>query len=225
MAYHPCGQNKDTAGDSRWTHPVLSGISILWSTLRASVGILPLCAAPLSITDAANSFSLSNGKTLAEASKSQLLAMVFLRHFGCTFTRQILRSLENLQREAHIHGAELVLVHMLTNGKESKYLGSSNGVTRIADPCCELYCAFGLGKGGFVELFGPRVSWHGIVSIFKGCGVGHLAGDGAQMPGAFLFRDGKIISSQPAHSASDLPDLPKLFEGMPLPTNRNSVET
>ena len=44
--------------------------------------------------------------------------------------------------------------------------------------------------------------------------VGHLAGDGLQMPGAFLLSDSAVISRQPARTASDLPDLPRLFEGM-----------
>lgn len=190
---------------------------ILWASLRAHAGVPPMRSEPLSIAEAAASYSLSNGKTLAQASESKLLVLVFLRHFGCTFTRQILRGLENIQKEAHAHGAELVLVHMLQNGKETRYLGERSGVARIADPRCELYRAFGLGKGGFIELFGPHVWWRGALAIFKGCGVGHLAGDGLQMPGAFLFRGGQIISSQPARSAADLPDLSELFKSLPAP--------
>ena len=197
--------------------------AILWACVRAHTGVPPMRSEPLSIAEAAGSYSLSNGKTLAEASDSKLLAMVFLRHFGCTFTRQILRGLEGIQKEAQAHGAELVLVHMLQGGKETQYLGERSGVVRSADPRCELYRAFGLGKGGFLELFGPHVWWRGAVAIFKGCGVGHLAGDGLQMPGAFLFRDGKIISSQRAHSASDLPDLPGLFQALPSPTGPDTI--
>lgn len=196
---------------------------ILWASLRAHAGVPPTRSEPLSIAEAAASYSLSNGKSLAEASQSHLLALVFLRHFGCTFTRQILRGLEGIQKEAKSHGAELVIVHMLQSGEEIRYLGERSGVTRIADPRCELYRAFGLGKGGFLELFGPHVWWRGAVSIFKGCGLGHLAGDGLQMPGAFLFLDGKIISSQRAHSASELPDLPGLFQALPSPAGRDTV--
>ena len=104
---------------------------------------------------------------------------------------------------------------MMQRGGENQYLSSGDGIARIADPMCELYRAFGLGKGGFLELFGPRVWLRGAIAMFRGCGVGPLAGDGLQMPGAFLFRNGKIISSQPARRASDLPDLPALFHGLP----------
>ena len=196
---------------------------ILYASVRAHCGVPPTRSEPFSISEAASAYHLSNGQTLAEASESKLLALVFLRHFGCTFTRQILRGLEGIEKEARQHGAELVLVHMLQNGKETQYLGERSGVPRIADPRCELYRAFGLGKGGFIELFGPQVWWRATLSIFKGCGVGHLAGDGLQMPGAFLFHKGGIISAQPAHSASDLPDLPQLFKTLPSPAGRDTV--
>ena len=154
---------------------------------------------------------LTSGESLWNASQHQVVALVFLRHFGCTFTRQILRSLEEIEHTAASHKARLVLVHMLRNGEELKYLSSHSNIPRIADPQCQLYRSFGLGKGGFMELFGPRVWLMGMLAIFKGCGVGHLAGDGRQMPGAFLFHKGSILSSQRARDASELPDLSALF--------------
>ncbi len=169
------------------------------------------------VRQAAVDFRLSTGQTLAEASNSRLLVLVFLRHFGCTFTRQILRGLENLQSAARTHDADLVIVHMLKSGEEVRYLAGHGDVPRIADPKCELYRAFGLGRGGVFELLAPRVWWLGAISIFKGCGVGHLAGDGLQMPGAFLFRQSEILAAQRAHYASDLPDLPRLFERLTEP--------
>ncbi len=196
---------------------------ILWATLQAHAGVPPTRNTPYSIEEAAAVYTLSGGDTLAVASHNKMLALVFLRHFGCTFTRQILRELETLQREARVHGAELVLVHMLQVGKETEYLGERSGIRRIADPRCELYRAFGLGKGGFLELFGPQVWWRGAVALFKGCGVGHLAGDGLQMPGAFLFREGEIVASQRARSASDLPDMTGIFQGLPSPATRDTV--
>ncbi|MCW1886565.1 hypothetical protein OKA04_17640 [Luteolibacter flavescens] len=187
--------------------------AILWSTVQANLGRPPTHERPLTVPEASAAYRLSSGETIADASGKQTVALVFLRHFGCTFTRQILTQLTDLKAEADRHDARLVLVHMLQKGSEAHYLGDRSGVARIADPVCELYRAFGLGKGGFLELFGPRVWLRGAVAIFRGCGVGHLAGDGLQMPGAFLVRDSQVISSQPARSAADMPDLPRLFEG------------
>lgn len=160
---------------------------------------------------AAAEFRLSSGETIDEASRSRPLALVFLRHFGCTFTRQIIKGLDQLQQQAQAAGAELVLVHMLKSGTETKYLSNHSDVTRIADPECKLYRAFGLGRGNFIELFGPRVWWLGMVSVFKGCAVGHLAGDGLQMPGAFIYHNGRLTAARRAKSASELPDLPTLL--------------
>lgn len=186
---------------------------ILWAALRAHTGIPTSRNQPYSIEEAATIYQLSDGRELAEASMETPLVLVFLRHFGCTFTRQILRGLQDLELQAKQHNATLVLVHMLQSGQEIDYLGQNSDVVRIADPRCELYRAFGLGKGGFLELFGPQVWWRGTIAIFKGCGVGHLAGDGLQMPGVFVLHQGKIIASQPAHSAADLPNLEALFVG------------
>lgn len=182
-------------------------------------GTRPLAgkAKVLDIPTAAARFQLSTGETLADASESRMLVLIFLRHFGCTFTRQILRGLEETHQRAKSNGAELVLVHMLKSGEETRYLADHSDIARIADPHCELYRAFGLGKGGIRELLGPRVWWLGFLSVYKGCGVGHLAGDGRQMPGAFLFHHGRIVASQRAKSASDLPDLPALFDAAPQP--------
>ncbi|MCX6865901.1 MAG: hypothetical protein NTV46_06710, partial [Verrucomicrobia bacterium] len=163
---------------------------------------------PSDVRNAAAAFRLASGESLAEASESRWLVLVFLRHFGCTFTRQILRGLEAIHQQAQAHGADLVLVHMLEAGEETSYLTISDGVGRIADPRCELYRAFGLQKGGWRELLAPRVWWLGFISIFKGCGLGRLAGDGRQMPGVCLFYRGEIMAAQRAKSASDLPDLP-----------------
>lgn len=186
---------------------------ILWAALRAHTGIPPSRNRPYTIEEAADVYQLSNGQKLSDASMKTPVVLVFLRHFGCTFTRQILRGLQDLELQAKQHHATLILVHMLQSGKEIDYLGQNSDVVRIADPRCELYRAFGLGKGGFIELFGPQVWWRGAIAIFKGCGVGHLAGDGLQMPGAFVFHQGKVIASQPAQSAADLPNLEALFAG------------
>jgi len=101
---------------------------------------------------------------------------------------------------------------MLQEGEEVDYLAGNESLARIADPRCELYRAFGLGKGGFLELFGPSVMYRGFIAFFRGCGVGHIAGDGLQMPGAFLVKDAKITVSRKARTAADLPDVEALFE-------------
>lgn len=183
---------------------------VLWAAACAKVG-RPAVGEPMRLEEAMNSFHLSGGETLGEASQKQTLAIVFLRHFGCTFTRQLLRNLEDMHERARERGARLVMVHMLQEGEELEFLDHA-GVERIADPRCDLYRAFGLGKGGFLELFGPKVIYRGAIAFFRGCGAGLLKGDGLQMPGAFLVENGKVLKARKAKSAADLPDVEALFE-------------
>lgn len=185
-------------------------VMILWAAACLMVG-QPAVGDPLPLEKASRMFRLTSGETLEEASEKQELAIVFLRHFGCTFTRQLLQNLRSMHQRAEEEGARLVLVHMLQEGEEQEFV-KDDGVARIADPQCDLYRAFGLGKGGFLELFGPKVLYRGAVAFFRGCGVGMLRGDGLQMPGAFLFRKGKILREQKAETAADLPDVEELFK-------------
>jgi hypothetical protein len=169
----------------------------------------PAAAAALAaLTDR---YRLSSGESLLEASRDRPLLLVFLRHFGCTFTRQILRGLEELESEASARGARIVLVHLSGETSGNYHLSRHRETARIADPDRALYRAFGLGRGGFFELFGPRVLWFGLLALIKGCGIGHLAGDGRQMPGAFLFQDGRVIAAQRARTAADMPEVSRLF--------------
>ena len=62
----------------------------------------------------------------------------------------------------------------------------------VADPDCTLYEAFGVGRGGLGELFGPAVMACGFRAIRSGHGVGKVQGDPWRMPGFFLVRDGEI---------------------------------
>jgi hypothetical protein len=197
--------------------------AILWRTLQTYAGRSFSKEPEMSVVEACESSFLSSGESLAAASARQPLAVVFLRHFGCTFTRRILRELETLKAEADRQGARLVLVHMLQQGRETEYLDRRDAVARISDPQCELYRAFGLGKGGFFELFGPSVWLPLFMSLVRGCGVGHLAGDGAQMPGAFLLRNSVIVASQRPRTQAYLPDLRRLFEGSPAPAQLQEI--
>lgn len=206
--------------DLIWWFPFAA---ILWAAAQAHVGRPASGEPPLTITEAANHYRLSSDETLAEASEKGVVVLVFLRHFGCTFTRRILRELEDLKKEADRRNARLVLVHMLSPGGEEEYLRNRGEVSRIADPMCELYRAFGLGKGGFLELFGPKVWLPLAIALVRGCGIGHVAGDGLQLPGAFLFHRGKIVSAQRAKTQALMPDLPSLFEELPAGNEPESV--
>ncbi len=192
--------------DALWIPPFLA---ILWATVETYAGRQPHRAEPFTLQEALEHYQLTDQSLLA-ASHDAPLTIVFLRHFGCTFTRKLLRELQQLKQQTEENGAQLVLVHMLQSGKERSYLDDP-AVQRVADPYCELYRSFGLGKGGVWALFGPRVMLQGLLALLKGCGVGHLAGDGLQLPGAFIVHKGEVIAAQRARDISELPRLDQLF--------------
>lgn len=81
-------------------------------------------------------------------------------------------------------------------------------VSRIADPECELYTAFGLGKGGAAALFGPKVWLRGLQTcVISGHGMGKPRGDVRQMPGVFLVQDGQILKAFRAKNIGERVDL------------------
>lgn len=74
----------------------------------------------------------------------------------------------------------------------------------ISDPDCNLFRAYHLPRGKWQQLFGPRVWIEGFkTAILKGYGLGKLVGDGFQLSGAFLLRNGKVIAEYPSVDAAD----------------------
>jgi peroxiredoxin len=158
----------------------------------------------------------NQGVTLDEMSALSPVLIVFLRHAGCTFCREALADLAARRKEIEAQGARLTLVHMGTDeqgGRFFKKYGLEN-VARVSDSDRALYRAFGLPRGSFGDLFGPKVWWRGFQAAILGRhGVGLLAGDGFQMPGVFLIFHGEVIRSYRHLSAADRPDYLALVTG------------
>jgi hypothetical protein len=77
----------------------------------------------------------------------------------------------------------------------------------IADPDRELYAGFGLARARLGQVFGPRAAAAAIRSVLRGNGVGKAVGGVRTMPGAFLFRGGRIEWRHEYRHAGDHPDL------------------
>jgi len=130
--------------------------------------------------------------------------VVFLRHAGCTFCRETLADLSRQRKQIEADGTKIVLVHMGGTEEFFAQYGMAD-VERIHDPERGLYKAFGLRRGTLWQLLGPGVWARGLAS-FRKHGVGFLEGDGFQMPGAFLVKNGKIVKEYRHASAGDRPD-------------------
>jgi AhpC/TSA family len=152
------------------------------------------------------------GISLDEHSRLSPVLMVFLRHFGCTFCREALRDIARNRGRIESNGTCIVLVHMSKEKRAEDFLRLYGlvDVPRVSDPGRSIYRAFGLERGRFFALFGPKVWWRGIgAGLFGGHGAGRVEGDGFQMPGMFLVFHGVVLRSYHHLSAADRPDYVK----------------
>jgi hypothetical protein len=156
----------------------------------------------------------NRGELISELSKKGPVMLVFLRHFGCTFCRETLVELSKIKREADARGIQIVVVHMSRQGYASEVLKiyELEDVAHISDPEQELYREYGLKQAKWWQVFGPNVLFRGVVAgLFKGHLIGKPVADPYQMPGIFLLRENRVVTSFVHRYASDRPQYLKLL--------------
>jgi hypothetical protein len=149
-----------------------------------------------------------NGVNLAALSLVSPVLLVFVRHSGCTFCREALSDLSASRSSIEALGIRIVVVHFgdpaLFDGMLDKY--DLVSLDRIRDDDQVLFHAFGLNRGSWWQLAGPRVWWRGIrAGLIDGHGAGKPAGDIKQMPGMFLLDKCELVGSFRHESSSDRP--------------------
>lgn len=150
----------------------------------------------------------NRGRSVAAVSMHQPVLLVFLRHFGCTFCREALNDLAQLQGEISNTGTQLLLVHMADNETAEAYFEryKLEAAEHVSDPDCRFYKSFGLTKGTPRQLFGLQSWIRGFeAGVVEGHGIGLLLGDGFQMPGVFAINQSTIKASFVHKLASDRP--------------------
>lgn len=145
--------------------------------------------------------NLSQGRTL----------LIFLRHLGCTFTRETITKLRLLSgRDQNF--PQIVFVHQgsVADGDAlfSKLWPEAH---RIADTDLSLYRTFKIERGTFVELFGPQTLQAGLLGLLQGHGVGRPIGDPFLMPGSFLIENKRIVWAHQFSHAGDQPQYEKII--------------
>ena len=137
--------------------------------------------------------------------------LVFLRHFGCLFTREWVADLRKTA-DADPAYPPVVFVHLGTAEDGAAFFDKHAPAARaVADPTERLFKAFGLGRGRLAQLFGPEVIACGLRATFKGHGAGKVIGDPWILPGLFLVEGDRIAWAHRARHAGDHPD----FGGIP----------
>ena len=161
------------------------------------------------------SMQTSDSSNLWHRSFEHPVLLVFLRHFGCTFCREALADIAKIKDKIESTGIKIIFVHMTEDKIAERYFQRYElaGAVHISDPTCKFYAKFGLVKGNFTQLFGLQSWIRGFqAGVLDGHGVGAQLGDGFQMPGVFVIREGKVAESFIHKLASDRPDYAQLAE-------------
>lgn len=164
---------------------------------------------PTSLSEALVAAKTQHGESIAKLSESQTLLIIFLRHGGCIFCREVLTNLSKIEDDLKSKSIMPVVVHMMDNPGADALLGKYNlsHLHHYSDPSQSLYRVFDLNRGTFTQLLGLRVWWTGFKAFLAGHRPGKLQGDVMQLPGAFLVRDSKIIKANRSTHAGDHADL------------------
>lgn len=201
----------NVANDLIWWAPFSLILYRTWRAFLAEEEAEP----PPEIAEAMRAAVTQRGESLYDLSRQRPQLVVFLRHFGCTFCREAIADVQERAESIEAAGAGIVFVHMMDEGfavdQFARY--DAADVNRISDPDCNLYRAFGLGRGAAGQLLGPRVIWRGANSFFSRHGAGAVAGDVFRMPGACLVSQGRIVAQYPYRNAADRPDYVRLAGG------------
>ncbi len=155
-----------------------------------------------------------NGESVFELSKQQAVLLVFLRHFGCTFCREALADIAEQREQIEAKNTKIIFVHMSEYKIAERYFGryELSGIDHVSDPTCFYYTAFGLTRGNLNQLFGLKSWIRGFeAGVLNGHSVGvKQIGDGFQMPGVFVIKNGTIKESFVHKLSSDRPDYEQL---------------
>lgn len=184
---------------------------ILWYAATAAQPAPPTGTVALDV--ALDRLRDSQGRTLRALTDDRQTLVVLLRHSGCTFCKQTLADLAKQQAEIEKAGVGLAVVGMTASSERLRSFGVQYGLASaawVADPDRLLYRALELGRGSFLQLFGPRVWFAGALAVLRGHGIGKLEGDGFQMPGAFVIHRGRVVRAYRHATAADRPDLKEL---------------
>lgn len=159
--------------------------------------------------DAAPDVKLSNHRGeavhLADLWAKRPLLLVFLRHLGCPLCFDHVARIREYFQTLTDKGLGVAAVTMGDAAQAAKFKESQRlPCDVLADPKLVGYAAYGLERGGLLNIAGPQMWWAGFKSVLK-FGAARPVGDIWQMPGAFLIdQGGKLVYAHHAAHSGDL---------------------
>lgn len=152
--------------------------------------------------------------SLLEVTATQPTLVVFLRHLGCVFCRQMLGDLREHRSRIEQAGMKIALVHMASDRQAELVfrLYGLEDVARFSDPDRSLYTAFGLRRLTVRELLSADLLKRGLEAcVHDRHAMGIPRGDPMQMPGVFVVDRGWILARFVHEHPWDRPDFAALL--------------
>jgi hypothetical protein len=144
--------------------------------------------------------------TFADQFSHDPTLLVFLRHYGCMFCREMVRDLREIsQRQADYPQVVFVCQGTLEEG-QTFFAHHWPQARAIVDEPRKFYTALGLRRATIGEMVGIQVWTCSFRAMSKGNFIGKPVGDPWIMPGVFLVQDGEIQWSHHFRHQGDHPD-------------------
>jgi peroxiredoxin len=146
--------------------------------------------------------------SLFELSEKQPIMLVFLRHFGCTFCREMLSEISKNRQYIEDRGVKIVFVHQLSvhEAHHTFEKFDLSDVSSVSDPELMLYKGFYLRRGKLSQIFGLKDIKNLLfrANVLK-LGIASFKDeDPFQMPGVFIVKNGEVIQKFIHTSVSDI---------------------
>jgi hypothetical protein len=154
----------------------------------------------------AEAWPANSQENLAEISDKGLLALVFIRHSGCTFCREHLACIAAEKQELRNKNIAVAIVGMspLDDRRDLAQRYGVDDLLLVSDPERRLYRSIGLKCGSWGKLLGPRQIWHALKGSLWRYGLGKVVGNPMQLQGSYLISKRKVIAAHPAQSAEEV---------------------
>lgn len=137
--------------------------------------------------------------------RDQPAALVFLRHFGCSFCREHAADLQQDIGRIRGAGGDVVAIGMGTPAHAADFRRSSGiDFELLVAPDASLHQAAGLAGGSWMKVLGPR-AWPSVVRVTrKGHRAKRTGADMSQLGGTFVIdTDGGVVWEHRAVHSGD----------------------
>lgn len=152
-------------------------------------------------------------QNLFDLSFQSPLLLICVRHLGCTFCREALSDLSHQRQDIERATLIPIVIHMASTEQMSRMMAQYglHEVKQVSDPGRHLFRALELPFGTLRQLLSWTTIWRAVGegTVFR-FGFGPFVGNGLQLSGTFVVKDGRIVRAVRHDNAAQRTDFAKL---------------